>query len=657
MSKRVTLLVTMELLSDAIFGSGHSVPGGEDIAVNTDVRGLPCLRGSTFKGLVRESLENLLCWTGGEESELLSLMGGSGWNGTDDGRRICLTELALTDDGLTPEDCYSDRAFTALEGGTAKAGTLRLARCVRGGLRFSGQLECAEEDEALLRDALRGVKWVGTMRSRGFGRVRCSCRRAEAEGRGPAPVSGAACLRYRLRTQSPVLITDLSRSSSSSYETRSLIPGSAVRGMVMSALAQREPEWFEAHRRELLGEGTRFLDALPAGEAPVIPSPRGFYEDKEESVFVSVLRDGEVPAGLKRAKLGHFCALRGDTVLWQSPATGGATRIDRGRGGERQMFQTRSIDAGQEFEGYVLLTRPELSEKLSGCLRGDVWLGADRYAGFGKCAVTALEASPRPRWLEYSYGEGETPGETLYMLALSPFTMRDAWGDHCGLDQDRLAEKLGVERAEVALCSASVSEYGGYNRTWGCRESALPMYDRGSLFKLRCSSPPAREALEKLTAEGLGVRRAEGFGQVLFLRPALYEGLRRKEKAGGGKAGEAAAEKAALRRARYRWVMDNAARIRGSKLSASQIGSLQARCEKALASGDTGELERFCDKNLLERGAKQGERFADTAAFVRGVLEKPLADTLGLPCPDSREEKLHLLILLFDFSRKEAEEK
>ena len=117
MSERIVLTVTMELLSDTIFGSGFSVPGGEDISVCTDDAGLPYLKGSTFKGLLRESLENCLCWTGGTEETLHALMGESGRSGLDDVRRIRLT--ALTADSGTPEDCFSERAFTALENGTA----------------------------------------------------------------------------------------------------------------------------------------------------------------------------------------------------------------------------------------------------------------------------------------------------------------------------------------------------------------------------------------------------------------------------------------------------------------------------------------------------------------------------------------------------------
>lgn len=49
MSRQVELQVRLELLSDTIFGSGHSIPGGEDIAVCQDENGYPYLKGTTFK--------------------------------------------------------------------------------------------------------------------------------------------------------------------------------------------------------------------------------------------------------------------------------------------------------------------------------------------------------------------------------------------------------------------------------------------------------------------------------------------------------------------------------------------------------------------------------------------------------------------------------
>lgn len=59
MSTRVMFPVALKLCSDAIFGSGYSIPGGEDTAVCRDEHGYPYVKGSTWKGLLRESLENL----------------------------------------------------------------------------------------------------------------------------------------------------------------------------------------------------------------------------------------------------------------------------------------------------------------------------------------------------------------------------------------------------------------------------------------------------------------------------------------------------------------------------------------------------------------------------------------------------------------------
>ena len=50
--------IKIKLLSNTIFGSGQSVPGGEDIAILHDKDGFPYLKASTFKGIFREEFEN-----------------------------------------------------------------------------------------------------------------------------------------------------------------------------------------------------------------------------------------------------------------------------------------------------------------------------------------------------------------------------------------------------------------------------------------------------------------------------------------------------------------------------------------------------------------------------------------------------------------------
>lgn len=661
MNSRVTIQVTMELLSDTIFGSGYSIPGGEDIAVCRDNVGYPYLKGSTLKGLLRESLENYLVWTGDSEENLSALLGDSNWSGTDDERRIHLTDLTLEQRPTDPEECFGTRMFTSLENGVAKEGTLRMASCIHSGLKFFGELTCLEEDVRLLSAVLSGIKWAGTMRNRGFGRVRVRVAGVISKDSAALLPSVAAtrCIRYRLHTEAPVLITDLSRSQGNSYETRGYIPGSAIRGMVVSALATEKPVWFQTHRIELLSEKTRFLDAVPvAGDFIPLPSIKGFYEDKEESKFETVVKSGTFSPGFKRAKLGAFCALDGSTVRYWSAESCGATRIGRAVTGEKEraVFQTCGLSAGQDFEGYILFDEPDIAKAVSEVVSGTVWLGADRYDGFGKCTVTLREATDIPAWEDvYGCNKQEELGEKLYLLAISPVTMLDETGNPCGIDLGALAQKLGVNKVKIAYCSTSMAEFGGYNRTWKCRAPAINMYDRGSIFQIICDQTPSLERILNIESSGLGIRRAEGFGQVLFLRPALFERLDKKApfKRETVKKDAAAVK---TRQAKYTWVMKTSPVLAGGVLSRSQIGTIQSLCEKAMASdGDLTELHTHLNKNLTGRGARHGSRFLQIGQLMEQVLSTPLPETIGVPCQDSVQERLKLLCMLFDFSRKGKE--
>lgn len=310
MSQRITLYVRVRLLSDTIFGAGFSVPGGEDIAVCEDSKGYPYLKGSTLKGLLRESLENWVVWTSGSETDVDELMGVSGWDGLTDDRRIQLSEFQVQSPPASPEECYETRAFTSLtDAGTVESGTLRMASCVRKGMTFVGEVHCACEDEILVKSALTSIKWVGTMRSRGFGRVQFTVESCVEQSAATQSLTAAACIRYRLHTDSPVLITDLARSKDNSYETRGYIPGSAIRGLIVGNLAKDKQDWFAIHRTELLSDNIRFLAAVPvADERAGLPSIKGFYENKDESIFETVMQNGSFTPGLKRAKIGSFCA-------------------------------------------------------------------------------------------------------------------------------------------------------------------------------------------------------------------------------------------------------------------------------------------------------------------------------------------------------------
>ena len=181
------LLIEMTLLADAVFGNGLSIPGGEDIATQMDDQGFPYLKGNTLKGMFREELINLLGWTGKDEKEtdetVCTLMGEGGSEQLDETRKVRFSDLVINPElRKTVEEETDDlaehiamftytRDFTSLEDGMAKEGSLRQCCTVKSGLHFYGTCYCAKEDAELVKEVLSLIKWVGTMRNRGFGKV------------------------------------------------------------------------------------------------------------------------------------------------------------------------------------------------------------------------------------------------------------------------------------------------------------------------------------------------------------------------------------------------------------------------------------------------------------------------------------------------------
>ena len=181
--------IMMQLKSDAVFGNGMSIPGGEDIAVLTDSEGFPYYKGSTLKGIFRETYVRLLEWEGMEaseiEKELTRCLGVSGDDTPDDNKwkfsdmtiPAAVKTAILSETGHDPEGVLSSmshlRTFTAIEeDGGVKNGSLRIARCLNQGLWFEGEIMCADDEEARVLEVLGLIKWIGRMRNRGFGKVR-----------------------------------------------------------------------------------------------------------------------------------------------------------------------------------------------------------------------------------------------------------------------------------------------------------------------------------------------------------------------------------------------------------------------------------------------------------------------------------------------------
>lgn len=645
--KQIVLNIRIELLSDTIFSSGNSIPGVADLGLRVDSQGRIYLPGATLKGLLRENLTNYLCWTGsGTQEDLNELLGTEGIRSPESPRRLVFSNL-YPQQG---QEKTAVRTFTALENGVVKTGSLHTIICLTGGVVLTGMILCAEADKLLIQKSVQLLQWIGLKRNRGFGHVRSTVAGTD-EIPAAAQVGEGRWLRYRLKLQTPMAITsgtadpyDADRRNFT--EGLDYIPGSAVRGMVLSWLSQTEPQWFAAHKQELLQQ-TIFRSALPVADGKqLLPMPMGFYENREQTRFYSVLTQ-DVKPGDKRAKLGHYFRMGEDGSLWHSsPVMEQSLRIALAeKSKDRQMFTVEAMAAGTVLEGYIHLPDPAMAPWIAQAFRQWVWIGADRYAGSGLCSVEKLD-NQAPDHSGYGYRPGDAIPEILYLMVVSPTALM-CDGEVCGLTDGQVSRLLGVE-AQIDRCATGVMKHSGFNRTWRCASPVVSMYAPGSIFRIVCSRVPDPQRLRELEHNGIGIRCAEGCGQVLFLRD--FEEIRDCERVKPQDKGMA--DSVRQRRARYSWMLKNQFPAGPSD---SWKGDFQAQCEAVLAKKQKiSAVEDFLRRNSEKKGDHFPERTLPVWNVFRKVMDTPLAQTLDCPGhPDSPELRLKLLCEWMNLDRKE----
>lgn len=659
---RIIANIRMELLSDVIFSSGNSIPGGADITLRTDTHGHPYVPGSTIKGLLRETLGNYLCWTGtGTQEDLDALMGTAGITPFESERRLVFSDLRPEDTELLAEDCSYLRTFTKLQGGVAAHGSLHTALCMVKGQVLTGRIICAKEDSVLVEMGLKLIQSVGLKRSRGFGMVSISMKEEDTI-RPYNCISAGNWIHYRLRLHTALAITQGTSSPTDTdrknySDGKDHIPGAAIRGLIMSRLSTDAPEWFEQHKYALL-QDVLFRNAFPLSENKTqIPTPLGFYEDRQKMRFYHVLNQEVVP-GDKRARLGRYCYFRHNQLIHSSPSMESSLRITLMDpdtrlpldGQKRQMFTTEAISPGTSLEGWIYTPDPMLAPKIAEAFQNWLCLGADRFCSSGLCSVECLDGDA-PDNHNFNYQEGNQLCDTVYMLLLSPTAlMRD--GEVCGLSDEDVASLLGVSEAKIQRYATSIIQHSGFNRKWGCALPTVNMYAPGSIFRIQCSEAPSLDRIQELELKGIGIRRNEGCGQVLFLQdfPQITSHVKHEHLAANRNQVTDSAFK--LRRQRCRWLMDHS--ILGN-LSDAQCGSLQGYCRNVLYGRmDLQDLYSILD-NKINQATQENADYRIAKDQLHRIITTPLYETLSCePFADTWQDRLQLYIDLFDMNRKGA---
>lgn len=359
---------------------------------------------------------------------------------------------------------------------------------------------------------------------------------------------------YTLTLKAPLLLTAL-EGDANSVLSLGFIPGSAIRGAVAAPLAAAKDPQFDT---VILSGQVCYLNAYPTVDSVrFLPLPTSFRQDKYgdttydlaaysgqsalqddwpeeqlkglEAPFLS-LDQADVKPGISSVDSRvHQQRYRpkGRAYTHRDPQTN-ATE-ERGT-----IFTYEALEAGQEFRGVIAISGQNqtetdaLRDRIKGALGEKVYLGRSRRARYGgEASVTNWSA----------LGEREITGQQKVVTA--DLKVGDRFralltSDYIGRNpesgqidpswfKEEVRQRLDEQRVEVLWPRWAFRLVGGYNKKWGLQLPQVLTLRAGSVLVMQALQPIPQGDLLAIEQTGLGERRAEGFGRVVF-----FEGLQRK---------------------------------------------------------------------------------------------------------------------------------
>lgn len=516
-------------------------------------------------------------------------------------------------------------------------------------------------------------------------------------------------IRYQIINKEPIRIADDSVSQLGQVATLRHIPGSTMKGFVVNSLVRNLTE----EELALLFSGkVRFLNAYvtvaadkekKTAERELIPSPKGFYEDKEIKEGIKEIENvviaGQFTDGFKRAAIGRYSYFEEDVLHYYGVETGSDLKITLGNEGQkRNVFRNEYIMPGYCFTGYIAVEDNEIAEKVKSVLSGDIYIGNAKSSGLGRCEVLTCDLLPENAIPYMPYAVSKDQSSECYMMLLSSTVMRGEYGEMEGLNLLTLQKKMGVENLKIQFCSTSTVNVSGYNRTLKSKTASLVAYEQGSVFHLTFDGTLTLDTAKSLMDEGIGMNRNEGFGRILFLDS--YEKINKKQSGSqlelkawtkGEASGEwisPAEDKAVLKLAArnyYKNLLEKAMMeyVVDSGRTKANINNSQAGIVEGLISANKYQPERAVEvleryfthvneKESKEKVHKERKRVSGFGKKILDIMDQPIAVTLNKTFPETifnletaelltKQELLRLkqdlVLMMIRFDNKKKEDK
>ena len=355
---------------------------------------------------------------------------------------------------------------------------------------------------------------------------------------------------YRITLLEPALLTALEGDPNESVSFE-YIPGSVLRGAVigkyMRSRKLKNLDAADKSVRSLFFDGTtRYLNAYPLDyqEMRTLPVPLSWYQEKEavsiqaddypapiyDFAIYEHTEDVEQPQSVKKP----FFTWGEDSIRLVSPKHqlsihtarnrryGRAVRpsfnADESEEPSGAVYRYEALAAGQSFEALILCDNEKDAELLLPLLEGEIFLGGSRTAGYGRAKIHSVKYAPEG-WREAAREPVADVESRLIITFLSDVLLRDEYGQFTAAPdvvtaafEKELWMKLELERAFIRTRAV-----GGFNRKWGLPLPQSLAIRMGSVFVYQLTDDPSNvTGLLELEVQGIGERRAEGFGRLAF---------------------------------------------------------------------------------------------------------------------------------------------
>lgn len=331
---------------------------------------------------------------------------------------------------------------------------------------------------------------------------------------------------FMLRTLQPVKMGGTG-SQVDNQNSLDYISGSALRGAFIGRylrLHDCQLHEDDTERKRWLGGGIRFLNAyLMVDKMRGLPFPACLYASKEHlrqfaqtghltTVFNSLHQP--VNDGMKRIPPKGYVAFNSDTIKVTQTRMQDQLHINLQRE-KTALYRYESIDVGQSF--LFAIAVEENDAKIEKFLRSfdgqSLYLGGSKSSGYGKCLLRFMCSSTQDsEFVPHSFDNG-----TFFMYCTSDIILRDNCGRYLSqIPANLLREKLGVT-VDIDNFAVQVVQIAGFNNKWGSRVPQVEAIQKGSVFLCHYNGDLAESRVRLVEDQGIGERRSDGFGRILFL--------------------------------------------------------------------------------------------------------------------------------------------